>query len=219
MKSLSALRKPKLLTEPIIELLREAILDRRLKPGERIVERQLATQWDISRAPLREAIRQLSSEGLITLSPHRGARVRDISREELTELFAIRLMIETFAARLAVDAILPEQIRNMEMLVKEMKSFLKNQDLASFSKAGMEFHVVLLAASGNKLLAEMYDQTKRKFSRYQLMMSRVPNLPNASVKEHEQIIEALKARSSRQAILSIEKHIRHLLEQFSIETP
>ena len=86
MRSLGQLQKPDLLAIPIATLLREAIFDREIRPGDRIVERQLASQWNVSRAPLREAIKQLTAEGPLVVSPHRGASVRGVSKKELTEL-------------------------------------------------------------------------------------------------------------------------------------
>jgi DNA-binding GntR family transcriptional regulator len=121
------LQKPDLLAVPIATLLREAIFEGALRPGDRLVERQLAAQWNVSRAPLREAIEQLTAEGLLVRSPHRGASVRELSERELNELFAVREMLEVTAMRIAVSVLADEDLVRLQDLVDRAKMDVKTK--------------------------------------------------------------------------------------------
>ncbi|MFT4510625.1 GntR family transcriptional regulator [Caballeronia sp. 15711] len=208
------LKRPDLLPQRIAELLREAILDGRLPPGTRLIEQKLAEQWQISRAPLREAIRQIASEGLVTLSPRRGASVSEVSKDGLAELFAVRGMMEVFAARLAAGRATPAHIELMRGLVSAMESSFQRKDLAAFYAAGLEFHNVLIVSAGNDMLARMYDQAKQQFRRYQAAMPRLPHLQEDSIEEHRRILKAIERADPDAASAASEDHIRHLTVRF-----
>jgi DNA-binding GntR family transcriptional regulator len=199
----------------IAELLREAILDGRLPPGERLIEQKLALQWNISRAPLREAIRQIASEGLVNLSPHRGASVAELSQGELEELFAVRAMMEAFAARLASQSARADHIARLRKLVGQMEDTFRTRDLAGFYVAGLDFHNVLVEAAGNEVLSRMYDQIKRQFRRYQAAMPRLPHLQQDSIEEHRQILEAVERADANGASELSARHIAHLTQKFT----
>ena len=209
------LQRQELLPARIAELLREAILDGRLQPGERLIEQKLALQWSISRAPLREAIRQIASEGLVNVSPHRGASVAEISQGELEELFAVRAMMEAFAARLASQRARADHIARLRKLVAQMEETFRARDLAGFYVAGLDFHNVLVEAAGNDVLSRMYDQIKRQFRRYQAAMPRLPHLQQDSIEEHRQILEAVERADADGASLLSEQHIAHLTQKFT----
>jgi DNA-binding GntR family transcriptional regulator len=214
MKNLE-LQRQEPLPARIAELLREAILDGRLPPGERLIEQRLALQWSISRAPLREAIRQIASEGLVSFSPHRGASVAEISQGELEELFAVRAMMEAFAARLAAQRATAAHIARLRTLVGQMEETFRARDLAGFYVAGLDFHNVLVEAAGNDVLSRMYDQIKRQFRRYQAAMPRLPHLQQDSIEEHRSILEAVERADANKAAILSEQHITHLTEKFA----
>lgn len=212
---LKNLEKQELLPERIADLIRDAILKGQLAPGARLIEQQLARQWTISRAPLREAIRQLATEGLVTLSPHRGARVSEVSEAALTELFAVREMIESFGAELAARNATPRQVAAMRTLISDMERCRRGNDLTGFYVAGLEFHNVLVAATGNAMLVQLYDQIKRQFRRYQATLPRVPDLTKNSIEEHRSILDAIERGDAQAAAGRARHHIRHLTEQVS----
>lgn len=216
--TLKNLEKPELLPARIADLIRDAILKGQLAPGARLIEQHLAKQWNISRAPLREAIRQLATEGLVTLSPHRGASVSEVSEVALTELFDVREMIESFGAELAARNATPQHVASMRALITDMERCKRDNDLSGFYVAGLEFHNVLVAATGNAMLVQLYDQIKRQFRRYQATLPRVPDLPNNSIEEHRSILDAIERRDAPQAFSQARHHIRHLTEQVSDNT-
>lgn len=219
MQRLPDLERPELLQERVADRIREAILEGSIQPGERIVEFQLSKQWNISRAPLREAIRQLAAEGLVVLSPHRGASVAEVSLAELQELFAVRSMLEAFGAGLAANNAGPSDHAAMRRKIAEMKSSLARRDLSGFYVAGIEFHSVLMSAAGNATLKRIYDENKRQFRRYQATMPRLPDLPRESIAEHQQILDAVEQGDADAASRLAAHHIAHLTDRFSEGPP
>jgi DNA-binding GntR family transcriptional regulator len=209
------LQKPDLLAVPIATLLREAIFEGVLRPGDRLVERQLASQWNVSRAPLREAIEQLTAEGLLVRSPHRGASVRELSERELNELFAVREMLEVNAMRIAVSVLADEDLVRLQDLVDRAKMDVKTKNLRDFRVAGLAFHDELVRLSKNTTLIEIYDGVKLKFRRYQLLLASLPDLPKSSALEHENILTALRDRDADLAGKLLAEHLAHLVRRFA----
>lgn len=214
MHSLEKLQKPDVLAVPIATLLREAIFDQRLRPGERIVERQLAEQWNVSRAPLREAIKQLSAEGLLVVSPHRGASVREVSKKELTELFLVREMIEVTAVRIAAERATESDLIRLQTLVNAMKTAAERRDPPTFSTLGLAFHDELVGLAKNDTLVEMYDVVKLRFRRYQFLLVALPDVPRSSATEHERILAAIRAKDGNRASACVTNHLAHLIAAF-----
>jgi DNA-binding GntR family transcriptional regulator len=207
-------QRPELLPERIGDFIRNGIIEGKWPPGARLIENQLARRLGVSRAPLREAIRLLAAEGLVTLSPHRGATVSETSPQELADLFAVRGNLEAFAAELAVNNASDEQIARMRRLLEDMARCHDRSDLAGWYAAGLEFHNVLIEAAGNAVLLNLYDQVKAQFRRYQAAMARLPALPTVSLAEHADILDAIERRDPEAARRLAEVHVSHLSQRF-----
>jgi DNA-binding GntR family transcriptional regulator len=210
----SGFERPELLAERAAGHIREAIIHGRLEPGQRLVESQLAKQWGVSRAPLREAMRLLTAEGLVALSPHRGATVSPVSPQELQDLFAVREMFESLAARIAAVQRPRADLDRMRQLVAEMDASVARHDLARYYALALEFHDVLVQGSGNAVLVRLYNLVKRQFRRYQAVMARVPHLPERSIREHRKILRAIERGNGRQAASAAGRHIANVAEAF-----
>lgn len=206
--------RPELLAERIAELIRKAIIGGDLRPGQRLIESQLAKQWRVSRAPLREAIRLLCAEGLVALSPHRGASVSEVSESGLHELFEVRSLLESFAAQSAAVRAAPRHLARLRELLADMERCVATGDLQGFYVAGLEFHNVIVDAAGNAVLGQIYDQLKQQFRRYQAVMVQLPDLPQHSVAEHRTIFQAIERRNASDAWAAASVHISHLSERF-----
>jgi DNA-binding GntR family transcriptional regulator len=207
--------RPESLPHRLAAWLREDILDGRLEPGVRLVESELVLRSGTSRVPLREAFRILAQDGLLDLSPHRGASVRPLSDRELRELFGVRAAIEAFAAGVAArrgDAAVIAALRD---LVRRMRQAVLGEDTASYGRLAAEFHETLVAAGDNAILAGMYAQIRARLRRYQSAMSRVPHLPQTSIAEHEAIIAAVAAGDDAAAIALTHAHLDSLVGQFA----
>lgn len=206
--------KPDLLPERLADWIRGAIVLGRLKPGERLVEQTLSKEYQVSRVPLREALRIVAADGFVTLAPHRGATVTSLSDAELVELFDLRMALEGFAAGAAAKRGHVEEVAALRSLTEAMSGSVTAGKLDEYHSLAARFHSGLVAASGNKLLSETYDRVKIRFRRYQAAMARVPNLPTKSLEEHTGILEGIESGDHVRARALAEEHIANLVERF-----
>jgi DNA-binding GntR family transcriptional regulator len=206
--------KPDLLSERLADWIRGEIVAGHLKPGERLVEQALSKEYQVSRVPLREALRIVAADGLVTLSPHRGATVTSLSDTELVELFGLRMAVEGFAAGEAAKRRASKEIPLLRLLLEEMSESVAADELDHYHALAAKFHSGLVAAGGNKLLSETYDRVTIRFRRYQAAMARIPELPEKSLEEHAGILDAVERGDHVQARALSEEHIAGLVERF-----
>lgn len=209
-----ALRGATLLPERIAESLRNEILAQRLAPGERLVEQDLAARLGVSRVPLREAFRVLAAEGLVALEPHRGAVVRVQSDHELRELFEVRAMFEARAVALLAHTRPLAAQEALAAMVGEMKSAVRRRDHQGYLALAARFHDTLVAQCGNGLLAQLYAQIRLNLRRYQAVMAELPESPAQSIREHELILDAIRAGDAAAAAAAAEHHVQQLVRRF-----
>lgn len=201
------LRKPDSLRSQVENFLREAIMNGRFKPGERLIERELCEMLDVSRPSLREALRKLEAEKLIRIVLHRGPVVASISAKEASDLYAIRALMESYAVyeftRLANDA----AIGQLGQAVEDLHTAAESRDRKELLAAKSRFYDVILGGCGNELIREMLLSL---LSRINLLrstsFSRDDRLPE-SLKEIDQMFELIKARNAPAARESAHHHI------------
>jgi DNA-binding GntR family transcriptional regulator len=175
--------------------LREAILDGKLKPGERLIERDIAGKLGISRTPVREAIRKLELEGLVTQVLGKGVVVAKISFEEVIEIYNIRAVLEGLAAKLAAEKI-NLQIRNkLKMLISEMETAIRNDDQDKMSRLNTEFHEVIYKSARSPRLYQMLSNMSEYVEKFAKTGYKWPGRISEATKEHEQIAEAIIDRN------------------------
>jgi DNA-binding GntR family transcriptional regulator len=180
------------LREKILETIRDAILKGSLKPGERVSEPDLAERFGISRTPIREAFRQLESEGYLQVIPRKGAVVASLTERDVEEFYAIKIILEGFAARMAAEQLSDKDIERLETINERLQKLADEGDVKNFFKVHDEFHEVFIKASGNEKLLELINQLVMKFKRLRLASLSQPGRMDISVKEHEQLIDAFK---------------------------
>ena len=147
----------------VVAHVKEAIRSGRISPGQRLLESELTGRLGMSRGPVREALAQLQVEGFIDVEPHRGARVHQMSRAEMSELFHVRALLAADAAKLAAGQI--DERDNRERLLAEHRRQLAlrdNRDLAAYAAANVEFHTLVDEMCGNRLLATLLDQLQTR---------------------------------------------------------
>lgn len=192
------LSKNRTLRESIVDAIRTSILKGQLKPGIKISEPTLATQFGISRTPVREALRQLDSEGFLQVIPRRGARVAPLSEKDIHEFYEIKAVLEGYAARLAVSRITDKEIDKMHHLNAEMEKANQAQDYRRVFRLHNEFHEVFLRSCGNEHLHQLIHMLVMKFQRFRIMLA-VSGKSEDSIAQHWDIIAALRERDAEKA--------------------
>jgi DNA-binding GntR family transcriptional regulator len=196
------------LWQRVYDHLRTEILDGRLEPGAELIEVALAEQLGVSRGPLREAIGRLAAEGLVTVSPRRGAVVRSLSKGEFLELYQVREALERMAVQLAVPRLTDEQFEELAALNAEMEAHAADNEVESFFEANLAFHAQLLEASGNLKLEELYRQLLGQLGRYRLRSLTLRGNLKRSVSEHKAILRAARRGDAERAAQLMAEHIR-----------
>ena len=193
------IEKHQTLREKILETIRDAILKGSLKPGERVSEPDLADRFGISRTPIREAFRQLESEGYLQVVPRKGAVVASLSERDIEEFYAIKILLEGFAARMAAENISEKDIERLEVINERLGQIAKEGDVKNFFRIHNEFHEVFIKAAGNEKLYEMITQLVMRFKRLRLASLSQPGRMEISVEEHRNMIKAFRRRDGDRA--------------------
>lgn len=193
--------------------IRDAINAGRFVPGQRLVEAELTAEYCVSRGPLREALRQLSAEGLVELIPHRGAQVRRLTRTEVVELFQIRAQLEAMAGQLAASRMhLPEirdQFAETTAMVFDDKPRLST---AEYICENNRFHGAILQAAGNTQLTRLYDNMQLGLIMSQISAALPTEIIATSLKEHRQIAEAILAADEKRAAELLFEHLTRAMD-------
>lgn len=184
--------KPLTLRERIVDFIKDSVVSGRLKPGERVPEQEIAENLGISRTPIREAFRQLESEGFISVTPRKGAVVSPITDKDVNEFYAIKSLLEGFAAKTACTKLAQKDIKRLESLNSQMGRCAEKSDVKGFFKLDNQFHDIFLKACGNEKLCAMVYQLVQQFERFRITALSVPGRMTDSVKQHRDIIEAFR---------------------------
>lgn len=199
-------RERRVLRDEIRDQLIEDILNGRLAPGDRIVETRIAQQFGVSQAPVREALRDLDLLGFVVSSPFRGAIVRQISIEDLVQLYPIRAVLEGLAAREAATRIGPAALKKLEKLLGTMRSAAARGDNRSEVEADFAFHLTIVEASGNRLLQQVWDRMRLATTTF-LTVSKSHRSLSEIAERHTAVIEALRAQDPAAAERAMRRHI------------
>lgn len=182
----------------------EAIRTRTLKPGDRLIETDLATRLGLSRTPIREAIRQLESDGLVTHIPRAGAVVRKLDYAEISELYEMRTVLEGTAARFAARAASEIELSELDAINSDMKAARTGQELY---EANRQFHSVLLNAARNRYLVKSVEALQKTLLILGPSTMEEADRAAEAIVEHERIIAALRARDGAAAEAAMRSHI------------
>lgn len=155
------------LRDKIYELLKGWILGGKLKPGEKIIELSLAKQLNVSRAPLREALLALSQQGFITIKPHQGSFVTELSGQDIREIFEVREVLEIYAATKVRHQLTPANIALLKGALGELEAAARNRDVLQFAEADFNFHRALWSLAGNSHLEKLLTDISTRFFGYE----------------------------------------------------
>lgn len=193
-------------TDGIVDAITTAIVERRLMPGTRLVEQQIADIFEVSRTVVRQALNQLSRDRLVTLEPARGAFVATPSIDEARQVFQVRRLVEAGMVRQLAAQITDRQVDQLRAHLRDERQAVARSDISGRTRLLADFHVVLARQLGNEVLAELIADL---LSRSQLiaLMYQSSHSAEHSQHEHVDIVDALARRDGRAAARLMERHI------------
>lgn len=197
------------LRDVVSEALREAITNGVLKPGERLMEIQLAEQLGVSRTPVREAIRRLELEGFVVMIPRRGTYVSDLSIKDINDVYEVRMALDVLAAGLAAERITDDELEQMERMLVEISEYIKSGDMDKIVELDSDFHDVLYKASRNDRLAGIIANLREQFTRFRTISMSCPGRLINTLEEHRQLVEAIAQRNSELAQKVAREHLEN----------
>jgi DNA-binding GntR family transcriptional regulator len=203
----SPIRRPALQDE-VVARIKQLIEDGTLLPGNPIPERQLCTQLGVSRTPLREAFRVLSTQGLIELQPRRGAVVKRLKPDEINQMFEVLEALEGLAGELACARMSDDALAHIEALHENMMSACKRRNKAKFFEINQEIHERIVEASGNPVLAQVYEGLSGQIRRIRYMPQITEAQWRTAAEEHAAIMKSLKARDRKAVGRALREHLR-----------
>lgn len=206
----SIVNKQKYLRDHIFEELQQAIYSGKLKSGERLTEKKIAEELGVSRTPVREALYRLASTGLIKIIPHRGFLISKWSYKEIEDVIELRIALEVFAVKLAIERIQPKEINELKALVVKMKQAVLNREITKASCLNTLFHDKIIFASKNVELSEVIEPIKNKIYHFRIISISSPNRLRESFEEHKKILAAIINKDRELAQELISQHITNV---------
>jgi DNA-binding GntR family transcriptional regulator len=215
--------KPEVLGNQIARVLTEAILDGDLKGGDRLVEAELQKHFNVSRSPLREALRELEKKGLVTIIPRKGTFVKRITRKDIEENFPVRAALEGLAARQAHPKITAETAAAMTRALSQMEDAARRRDTRAYWEHHLDFHELFINASGNEILIHLLKNLRMHSLWHRFSYRYYQEDLQKAVAVHRTILGLLKNPAADAAEIEkiVRGHIDVALEKFMnyLETP
>lgn len=196
------------LREIVFETLREAIILGRLKPGERLMEIQLAEEMGVSRTPVREAIRKLELEGFVVMVPRKGAYVAGISVKDIVDVFEVRAALEGLAAGLAAERITSEEMDLLERSLLKI-NVTGGENIDAVVEGDVSFHDIIYRASRNQRLVQIITHLQEQLLRFRMTSLSQPGRMKIALDEHKKIVEAISDRNVELAQALAREHIEN----------
>ena len=210
-------RRP--LHDDLVEHLRDLIVRGELAPGSKVQEQALCDQFQVSRTPIREALRSLASEGLVVLTPRRGATIAEVTRQDLEEAFPIVGALEALAGELACRKITDAEIDRARALQAQLVEAHEAEDLASYSAANAAIHRLILDAADNPLLTQMLKSLDGRVRRARYLANLSGARWAAAVVEHALILDAIEQRDGSRLGQILRVHLGNKLASLLSQLP
>lgn len=200
------------LRDVVFQTLRQAILRGELKPGERLMEIQLANKLGVSRTPIREAIRKLELEGLVLMIPRKGAEVAQITEKSLRDVLEVRKALEQLAVSLSCDRIKEEEIEELKLAAKNFRRVLQYEDVTAIAEADVKFHDIIFRTTDNERLIQLLFNLREQMYRYRVEYLKRKDSYPVLLAEHDRIIDMIEKRDKEGAAEAVCTHIDNQVE-------
>lgn len=206
----------KSLKEEIFDVLHKRIIAGKYAPGEWLRQEDISSQLGVSQTPVREALDLLVSSGLAERIPYRGARVLQLTTEEIVDSYGLRLLLESTAAAVTARKRTQEQLQTLYNMVEKTEALMTLNDMSVQMQLNREFHHAIVAVGGNSLMTKLYKMVSHQFPDWMLYeyMFRYPELLQPSLtkefQEHKAIVDAISAQNPEQAAKNVVTHIKNL---------
>jgi DNA-binding GntR family transcriptional regulator len=195
------------LSQQVYNHLRAGILDNTYPPGAQLPEEALAASLNVSRVPVREALRRLSAEGLVIIRPRQGATVTELTSKQFLDAYQVREALEVLAVRLAVPRLTPDDLDQLDALQQAMLLAADANDAAAFFAVNAEFHGFLVARADNGDLKSMYESLIDRMRRYRTPSLDLRGGMTRSLDEHADILIAVREGNTDEAAHLMARHI------------
>ncbi len=202
-----------MLHEEVVSRIRAILLDGEIPPGARIPERDLCERLQISRTPLREALKVLAAEGLVQLLPNRGSRAARLTDKDMRDLFEVCQGLEALAGELACERITEEEIGEIAAAHAAMAHHYRNGDLIQYYRCNRAIHEAIVAAAGNPVLGGLYNSVTARIRRARYVTPMTSDRWALALHEHEAILNALQRRDGVGLSHILRTHLRHKREE------
>ena len=195
------------LRDVVFNTLRQAILTGELKPGERLMEIHLAKKLGVSRTPIREAIRKLELEGLVTMIPRRGAEVAQITEKSMNDVLEVRRALDVLCVELACDRITEEELEQLKAACEAFEAAVKTKDAKKIAHADVALHDIIVCATGNQRLIQLVNNLSEQMYRYRFEYIKDSSQHERLVEEHRVIYQSLVEKDKEAVSLAAKTHI------------
>ncbi len=202
------------LSQEVATLIKKQMVDGVLNPGDRIVETKLAKELGLSQTPIREAIRQLSGEGIVTIVPNKGPVVQTLTQTDIFEIYSIRAVLEGLAMRMATQVASTEEIEAVQRIHERMVRKLHDDSVTSLLRDSAHLHASIVALSKHTRLIATYESVSFQISLVNRILARV-STKQKEVDQHLELVEALAGRDPEHAERTIRAHIYRSYREFT----
>ena len=197
------------LRDVVFNTLREAILKGEIKPGERLMELQLAAKLGVSRTPIREAIRMLEQEGLAVTIPRRGAEVARMTEKDMQDVLQVREALDELAANIACECITLEELEQLEQAMNSFEEAVYTKDIKRIADTDMVFHDIIYHATRNPKLEMILNNLREQMYRYRVEYLKDEKNYPVLLKEHREILQGLTEKNKELVTNSMRRHVEN----------
>lgn len=211
MASFSKIRNRELLSHKVYRIIKRDIIKGKLVFHTRLFEEKIAEQMNISRTPVREALRLLSAEGFVKLIPNIGIVVNQVYPQDLLDVLNIRIQLETYAIKLAAQKINEKDIKNLKKIIKQMEESVDSKNALAYSNLNFKYHKNIINISENKKLIEICDNLHQQ-SEHWIKALGIQERLKCSLREHIEIYSSLNEKDINRAKKAMHFHLSNLIE-------